>query len=115
MPARCGMIPRGSRISLLKEVAVNKSIRWIPFLLAAAAASAGCQARDRAAADSNTGAPTAMTANQAKASVSDITSGHQAAADGSIASDQKGNNFSQGQPVIIAMKIGKAPVGTPVA
>jgi hypothetical protein len=72
----------------------------------------GCRSEDEASADSSN--RTAMTLNDARAAVQDVTIGHQLAADGTIAADQKGNNFAQGQPVVIAFGIGKAPTGTPV-
>lgn len=58
--------------------------------------------------------PAAMTPAQARAAVGDIAIGHQLSADGMIAGDQKGNNFTAGQPVVVAVAIGQAPVGTPV-
>ncbi len=70
---------------------------------------AGCGAQDKTA-----GVPKAMTAKEAKAAVGDIAIGHQLAAGGTITGDQKGNNFTAGQPVIVALTVGKAPVGTPV-
>jgi hypothetical protein len=87
---------------------------WILFLvLASVVALCGCRSQDQAAAD-NDGNPAAMTASQAKDAVAEVVIGHQLAADGTIAADQKGNNFQAGQPVIVALRIGKAPVGTPV-
>jgi hypothetical protein len=87
---------------------------WIPFLtIAALLALGGCRSQDQAAADNN-GNPGAMTPSQAKASVTEVVIGHQLSADGTIAADQKGNNFTAGQPVIVAVRVGKAPVGTPV-
>jgi hypothetical protein len=82
------------------------------LLMLALAVLGGCRSQDEASADS--GNPAAMTPSAARAAIQDVTIGHQLAADGTISTDQKGNTFSQGQPVIIAFGIGKAPVGTPV-
>jgi hypothetical protein len=90
-------------------------LRWIPCLLLAVlvVAAAGCRSQDQAAADNtNTGL---LTASQAKAALGEVAVGHQLSADGSIAGDQKGNNFTPGQPVNVAFMIGKAPAGTLVA
>ncbi|MBV8199627.1 MAG: hypothetical protein JOZ15_03285, partial [Acidobacteria bacterium] len=88
-----------------------KTLRWIPCLLAAVLiAAAGCHSQDQAAADNNG----VMTPSQAKSAIGDVTVGHQIGADGTIAGDQKGNNFTAGQPVFVAFPIGKAPAGTPV-
>ena len=88
-----------------------KTLRWIPCLFAAVLiATAGCRSQDQAAADNNG----AMTPSQAQAALGDVTVGHQVGADGTIAGDQKGNNFTAGQPVFVAFMIGKAPAGTPV-
>jgi len=90
-----------------------RTLNWIPCLLIAALpAVAGCRSQDQAAADN--GNPGMMSPSQAKAAIGDVTVGHQVGADGTIAGDQKGNNFTAGQPVFIAFKIGKAPAGTPV-
>jgi len=87
-------------------------LNWIPCLLIAVLiAVAGCRSQDQAAADNANGT---MTPTQAKQAIGDITVGHQVGADGTIAGDQKGNNFTAGQPVIVAFNIGKAPAGTPV-
>jgi len=91
----------------------NKLAWTLCFVLAPLVALCGCRSQDQAAAD-NGGNPAAMTASQAKAAVAEVVIGHQLAADGTIAADQKGNNFQAGQPVIVALKIGQAPVGTPV-
>ncbi|HEV3455285.1 MAG TPA: hypothetical protein VHG32_01935 [Thermoanaerobaculia bacterium] len=86
---------------------------WIPCLLIAVlTAAAGCRSQDQAAADN--GNPGVMTPSQAKLATGEVTIGHQVGADGTIAGDQKGNNFNAGQPVFIAFKIGQAPAGTPV-
>jgi hypothetical protein len=53
-----------------------------------------------------------MTAKQAKASIGEVAVGHQLGANGQIAGDQKGNNFTAGQPVMISCEIGHAPSGT---
>jgi hypothetical protein len=88
-----------------------KMLRWIPCLLVAVLiAAAGCHSQDQAAADNNG----VMTPSQAKAAIGEVTIGHQVGADGTIAGDQKGNNFTAGQPVFVAFMIGKAPAGTPV-
>jgi len=88
-----------------------KTLNWIACLLVAVLiAAAGCRSQDQAAADNNG----AMTPSQAKAAVGEVTVGHQIGADGTIAGDQKGNNFTAGQPVFVAFTIGKAPAGTPV-
>jgi hypothetical protein len=95
---------------------MKTTLRWIPCLLLAVlviGAAAGCRSQDQAAADNTN--PGTLTASQAKAALGDVAVGHQLSADGSIAGDQKGNNFTTGQPVNVALMIGKAPVGTPVA
>ena len=85
---------------------------WIPCLLVAVVlAAAGCRSQDQAAADNT---PGTLTPIQAKAAVGDVAIGHQLGADGAIAADQKGNKFSAGQPVFVAVAIGTAPVGTPL-
>ena len=43
-----------------------------------------------------------------------MTTGHALAADGSIASDQKGDDFAPGETVHVAMKIGDTPSGSAV-
>jgi hypothetical protein len=58
--------------------------------------------------------PAAMTEAQAKSVISDVAIGHQVGAGGTMTGDQKGNNFTAGQPVIVALTVGRAPVGTPV-
>jgi hypothetical protein len=90
------------------------TLRWIPCLLLAALVmvAAGCRSQDQAAAD-NTNAGT-LTPSQAKAALGDVSVGHQLSADGSIAGDQKGNNFAAGQPANVSLMIGKAPAGTPL-
>ncbi|MBV8201014.1 MAG: hypothetical protein JOZ15_10375 [Acidobacteria bacterium] len=75
-------------------------------------AAAGCRSQDQAAADNNNSGT--LTPSQAKAAVGEVTIGHQVGADGTIAGDQKGNNFNAGQPIFITFQIGKAPAGTPV-
>lgn len=85
---------------------------WIPCLLVSVVlAAAGCRSQDQAAADNTSGT---LSPNQAKAAVGDVAIGHQLGADGTIAADQKGNKFSPGQPIFVAIAIGSAPVGTPV-
>jgi hypothetical protein len=89
------------------------TLKSMPFLLVAMLiAMAGCRQQEQASADNAN--PAGMSQSQAKQAIADVTVGHQMAADGSIAADQKGNNFSAAQPVYIAFKIGKAPAGTPV-
>jgi hypothetical protein len=91
---------------------MKTTLRWIPYLLLAVLviAVAGCRSQDQAAADNSN--PGTLTASEAKAALGEVAVGHQLSADGSIAGDQKGNNFAPGQPVNIAFTIGKAPVGT---
>jgi hypothetical protein len=85
---------------------------WIPCLLVSVVvAAAGCRSQDQAAADNTSGT---LSPSAAKAAIGEVAIGHQLGADGTIAADQKGNNFSAGQPVFIAFTIGKAPAGTPV-
>src|ERR1700688_773055 len=85
---------------------------WIPCLLVAVlVAAAGCRSQDQAAADNTSGT---MSPGAAKAAVGDVTIGHQLGANGTIAADQKGNNFPAGKPIFVAFTIGKAPAGTPV-
>jgi hypothetical protein len=93
---------------------MKRTLNWISCLLIAVSvtAVAGCRSQDQAAADNNN--PGVMTPGEARSAIGDVTIGHQVGADGTIAGDQKGNNFTAGQPVIIAFKIGKAPAGTPV-
>lgn len=91
---------------------MKRTLYWIPCLLVAVViGAAGCRSQDQASADNANGM---MTPSQAKSAIGDVTIGHQVGADGTIAGDQKGNNFTAGQPVFIAFKIGKAPAGTPV-
>ena len=94
---------------------MKTTLRWIPCLLLAAlvVGGAGCRSQDQAAAD-NTNPPGTLTPSQAKAALGEVAVGHQLSADGSIAGDQKGNNFTAGQPVNVAFMIGKAPAGTGV-
>ncbi len=92
---------------------MNRTLNWISCLLVAVmVAAAGCRSQDQAAADNGT--PGALTPSQAKSAIGDVTVGHQLGADGTIAADQKGNNFNAGQPVFVAFKIGQAPAGTAV-
>ena len=85
---------------------------WIPCLLVSVVlAAAGCRSQDQAAADNTSGT---LSPSQAKAAVGDVAIGHQLGADGTIAADQKGNKFSAGQPVFVAIAIGTVPVSTPV-
>jgi hypothetical protein len=58
--------------------------------------------------------PQALTPAQAKAVTGDVAVGHQLDADGTIAGPEKGNNFTAGQPVVVTILVGRAPVGTPV-
>jgi hypothetical protein len=51
-------------------------------------------------------------ATKPKHAISDLTVGHQLAADGSIAPKEKGKDFQPGQTVYIAFKAGDAPAGT---
>jgi hypothetical protein len=89
------------------------TLKSTPFLLVAMlVAVTGCRQQEQASADNSN--PAGMSQSEAKRAIGDITVGHQLAADGSIAADQKGNNFSPGQPLYITFKIGKAPAGTPV-
>jgi hypothetical protein len=91
---------------------MKRTLYWIPCLLVAVViGAAGCRSQDQVSADNANGV---MTPSEAKAAIGDVTVGHQVGADGTIAGDQKGNNFTAGQPVFIAFKIGKAPAGTPV-
>jgi ribosomal protein L27 len=55
-----------------------------------------------------------VTATAPKSTVKEVAVGHQVAADGTIAADQKGKKFTPGQPVIVAFKVGQAPPGTAV-
>jgi hypothetical protein len=93
---------------------MKTTLRWIPSLLLAVLVigSAACRSQDQAAADNTN--PGTLTASEAKAALGDVAVGHQLSADGSIAGDQKGNNFTSGQPLNVAFMIGKAPVGTQV-
>ncbi len=96
---------------------MNSRRNLMPIMMTAALLAlpvlCGCRSQDEASADN--GNPAALTPSAAKAAIQDVTIGHQLAADGTIAGDQKGNNFTQGQPVVIAFGIGRAPVGTPVS
>lgn len=83
------------------------SLAWL-IVAALPLAAAACHSNDAAA------PPGDMSASQAKAAIGEVTVGHQAGADGQIAADQKGRDFTPGQPVVIAFKIGKAPAGTTV-
>jgi hypothetical protein len=78
----------------------------LALLLAAALCAAACQSRTDAE-----GNPT-MGTRMAKRSLKDVTVGHQLAADGSIAADQKGKSFKPGEIVYVAFDIAKAPPGT---
>jgi hypothetical protein len=90
---------------------MTKSSRLAHWLLAALPLAAlACQSSTEA----NNTNRNEMTAAQAKASVNDVSIGHQLGADGSIAADQKGNKFSPGQTVYISVQAGKAPAGTTV-
>jgi hypothetical protein len=80
------------------------------LLVALLLAAVGCRSQDQAAADSSN--PGMLSPKEARTAVGEITVGHQVGADGTIAADQKGNNFNAGQPVFIAFKIGEAPAGT---
>ncbi|HYL05718.1 MAG TPA: hypothetical protein VE075_06745 [Thermoanaerobaculia bacterium] len=92
---------------------MKRTLHWIPCLLIAVLpAVAGCRSQDQAAADN--GNPGVMSPSEAKLAIGEVTIGHQVGADGTIAGDQKGNNFTAGQPVFVAFMIGKAPAGTPV-
>jgi hypothetical protein len=51
-------------------------------------------------------------ATKPKHAISNVTVGHQLAADGSIAPKEKGKDFQPGQPVYIAFMAGDAPAGT---
>lgn len=92
---------------------MKRTLNWtLCLLIAALTAAAGCRSQDQAAADNGT--PGVMSPSEAKSAIGDVTVGHQVGADGTIAGDQKGNNFNAGQPVFVAFKVGKAPAGTPV-
>jgi|HubBroStandDraft_3_1064219.scaffolds.fasta_scaffold27910_2 hypothetical protein len=86
----------------------NHLIPSLALLLVAALGAAACQSRTDAE-----GNPT-MGSMMAKRSVKDVTVGHQLAADGSIAADQKGKSFKPGEIVYVAFDISKAPAGTVV-
>ncbi len=90
----------------------TKKSLWMASLMVAALPLTVAACHDDASA--NQMPPGEMTSRQAQASLADVSVGHQVGADGSIAGDQKGNNFTIGQPVMVALTIGKAPVGTPV-
>src|SRR5262249_17119438 len=74
--------------------------------LSAALLTAGCHSEASANQD-----PTVMSTKEAKMAIGEVSVGHQVAADGLITGDQKGGNFTAGQPVVIAFRIGRAPVG----
>jgi hypothetical protein len=86
----------------------SKIIPALVMLLAAALCATACQSRTDAE-----GNPT-MGKMMAKRALEDVTVGHQLAADGSIAADQKGKSFSPGQTVYVTFNIAKAPAGTSV-
>jgi hypothetical protein len=90
---------------------MKATLKLIPCLLAAALAVMGCRQQDQASADNNAN-PGTLSQQEAKLAIGDINLGHQVSADGSIAADQKGNNFTPGQPIYLAFRIGKAPAGT---
>jgi hypothetical protein len=79
----------------------------LPLVGALSLATAACHSD----ASANQG-PHPLTSRQAKTAIGDVAVGHQVAADGLMTGDQKGNNFTAGQPVIVAFRIGRAPVGT---
>jgi hypothetical protein len=90
---------------------MTRTLHWISCLLVALLLGAvGCRSQDQAAADSTSSGM--LSPKDAKTAVGEITVGHQVGADGTIAADQKGNNFNPGQPVVIAFRIGEAPAGT---
>jgi hypothetical protein len=51
---------------------------------------------------------------QAQSMIDDVTIGHKAEADGTIAAENQGDDFAPGDPVVLAMKVGDAPAGTTV-
>ncbi len=88
-----------------------KRIKVMPalaLLLAASLVAVACQSRTDAE-----GNPT-MGRLMAKRALTDVTVGHQLAADGSIAADQKGKSFKPGEIVYVTFDIAKAPAGTVV-
>jgi hypothetical protein len=68
------------------------------LLVAALTLLAGCSRQGEM--DNATG-----TASGGKVAVSDAATGHQLGADGAIAADQKGKNFTQGEAVYLAFKV----------
>jgi hypothetical protein len=101
------------RLALSEEVAMRTrhQVSLPSLAIAGLVVLCGCGAHDKTAGGAN---PEAMTSKQAKAAVADVAIGHQVGAGGTITGDQKGNNFTAGQPVMVALTVGKAPVGTPV-
>jgi hypothetical protein len=115
-----------------KEVEMKTQLRFLmPWLLVAAMplAVGGCGSHEEAAstpapAVAPAPAPAETTpattdagkgdaaATKPKNAISDVTVGHQLAADGSIAPKEKGKDFQPGQIVYIAFKAGDAPAGT---
>jgi len=61
-----------------------------------------------------TNQPNDLSPTQAQTMVDDVTIGHKAGPDGTIAAADQGDDFAPGDPVVIAMKVGDAPPGSMV-
>lgn len=51
---------------------------------------------------------------EAQTMVDDVTIGHKAGADGTIAAADQGDDFAPGDPVVVAMNVGDTPAGSQV-
>jgi hypothetical protein len=106
-----------------------KTPKFLALLLVAGMPLAlACKSHEAAEADDRDDTATAATpaeipgANQAndlnpveaQTMVDDVTIGHKAGADGTIAAADQGDDFAPGDPVVIAMKVGDAPAGSQV-
>ncbi len=59
-------------------------------------------------------APGDLNPVEAQMAIDDVTLGHSVGADGTIAADQQGDDFSPGQPVHLSMEVGDTPAGSAV-